>query len=227
MFRRHVNKSSESLNSSRLILNQCLAKSRKTTDNTVLPGRLVFNHCQIVGEVARALMKRMPDWLRAALFPDGSELIAAAHDIGKVSPTFQKKIYTALSQKDETVFSALRAFNPEAEKSWGGHAGVSQATSDALNVGQYIPQILGQHHGFSPNLAVYKATSEVFGGQPWQVQRVELLAQLKQALCIDFPIVKDALQARVLAGLTTVSDWIGSGALCCGGVSVVQRATKC
>jgi CRISPR-associated endonuclease/helicase Cas3 len=27
----------------------------------------------------------------------------------------------------------------------------------------------------------------------------------------EFPAVKDALQARVLAGLTTVSDWIGSG----------------
>jgi len=194
-------------------LNQCLAKSRKTDGNIVLPGRLVLSHCQIVGEVARAMMLRMPDWLRANLFPDGAELIAAAHDIGKVSPTFQKKIYTVLSQKNEAVLSALKAFNADAEKSWRGHGGVSQAAADAQNVGKYIPEILGQHHGFSPNLTMYQATSEVFGGQSWQAQRIELLAQLKQVLGADFPIVKDALQARVLAGLTTVSDWIGSGSL--------------
>jgi CRISPR-associated endonuclease/helicase Cas3 len=159
------------------------------------------------------MLLRMPEWLRDALFPEGSELIAAAHDVGKVSPTFQKKIYSALSQKDEAVLSALKTANPDTEKQWGGHAGVSQATVEAQNVGPYIPQILGQHHGFSPNLAMHQATSEVFGGQVWQVQRTELLVHLKQALATEFPVVKDPLQARVLAGLTTVSDWIGSGAL--------------
>ncbi|MBK9663066.1 MAG: CRISPR-associated helicase Cas3' [Nitrosomonas sp.] len=213
MLGRRMQKSTDSLESSLLPLNQCLAKSRKTNGNIVLPGRLVLSHCQIVGEVARAMMLRMPDWLCAELFPAGAELIAAAHDIGKISPTFQKKIYTALSQKNETVLSALKAFNADAERSWGGHGGVSQAAADAQNVGKYIPEILGQHHGFSPNLTIYQATSEVFGGQLWQAQRIELLAQLKQALDADFPIVKDALQARVLAGLTTVSDWIGSGSL--------------
>ncbi len=208
-----MQKSPESLDSSLLPLNQCLAKSRKTDGNIVLPGRIVLSHCQIVGEVARAMMMRMPDWLRAELFPEGAELIAAAHDIGKVSPTFQKKIYTALSQKNEAVLSALKAFNADAEKSWGGHGGVSQAAAYAQNVGKYIPEILGQHHGFSPNLTIYQAASEVFGGQAWQAQRIELLMQLKQVLGTDFPIVKDALQARVLAGLTTVSDWIGSGSL--------------
>jgi len=178
-----------------------------------MPGRLVLSHCQIVGEVARALMMRMPQWLREALFPDGAELIAAAHDVGKVSPTFQKKIYSALSQKDEAVLLALKASNPDTERQWGGHAGVSQATAEAQNIGRYIPQIIGQHHGFSPNMAMYQASSEVFGGHAWQTQRTELLTQLKQSLGAEFPVVKDALQARALAGLTTVSDWIGSGAL--------------
>ena len=212
MLRRSIQKSHESIDPPLLPLNQCLAKSRKTVDNIVLPGRLVLSHCQIVGEVARALMLRMPNSLRTKLFPSGAELIAAAHDIGKVSPTFQKKIYTALSQRDEAMLLSLRV-NADAEKLWGGHGGVSQATADAQNVGKYIPEILGQHHGFSPNLTMYQATSEVFGGQSWQAQRIELLAQLKQVLAVDFPIVKDLLQARVLAGLTTVSDWIGSGSL--------------
>ena len=213
MIGHHIKKPPESFDSSLLPLSQCLAKSRKTANGTVLPGRLVLTHCQIVGEVARAMIKRMPDWLRAELFPDGSELIAAAHDIGKVSPTFQMKIYTALTQRDEAVFLALKGINAETEKIWGGHAGVSQATTEEHKVGRYIPEILGQHHGFSPNLTIYRATCGSFGGQSWQDQRIELLAQLKQVLGSDFPVVNNALQAKVLAGLTTVSDWIGSGSL--------------
>jgi len=208
-----IQKPTESFNQPPLPLDRCLAKSYKTDSGTVLPGRLVLSHCQIVGEVARAIMSRMPGWLRAALFPDGAELIAAAHDIGKVSPTFQKKIHDALFRQDVLLLASLKAYNAETEKLWGGHGGVSQAAAEATHAGKYIPQILGQHHGFSPNLAAYQAVSEVFGGEPWQAQRVELLAQLKQALGIDFPVVRDALQARVLAGLTTVSDWIGSGSL--------------
>lgn len=208
-----MNKSLELIEICHLPLNQCLAKSRKTTGNSVLPGRLVLSHCQIVGFVARAMIKRMPNWLREAMFPEGAELIAAAHDIGKVSPTFQNKIYSALTQKNESVLSLLKTFNPEIEKQWGGHAGVSQATVEAYGVGRYVPEILGQHHGFSPNVAMYQATCESFGGQVWQEQRTALLAQLKQALRCDFPVVNNALQAKLLAGLTTVSDWIGSGPL--------------
>lgn len=194
-------------------LNQCLAKSRKTNEGTVLPGQLVFNHCQIVGEVARALMKRMPAWLRHELFPEGSELIAGAHDIGKVSPTFQKKIYTALSQPDKIILTSLRTINAQVEKNWGGHAGVSEATTNALKIGEHIPAILGRHHGFSPNLLTHQASSTAFGGDLWNKQRIKLLEQLKQALNTNFPIVKNELQAYVLSGLTTVSDWIGSGML--------------
>lgn len=213
MIGRHMKKSSESFDSSLLPLSQCLAKSRKTTENTA-PGRLVLSHCQIVGEVARAMINRMPDWLRDALFPEGAELIAAAHDIGKVSPTFQKKIYTALTQQDAVVLAALKPFNTETEKTWGGHAGVSQATAKEYKVGRYIPEILGQHHGFSPNLTIYQANCGSFGGQAWQDQRIELLEQLKQVLGTEvFPVVKNDLQAKVLAGLTTVADWIGSGSL--------------
>ncbi len=209
-----MNKLPTSLTTFVLPLNQCLAKSRKSNEGKVLSGRLVLSHCHIVGEVARAIMMRMPCWLREGLFPVGAELIAAAHDIGKVSPTFQKKIYSALSCKDEAVLSTLKAYNPDCEKKWGGHAGVSQATADGASVGRYIPEILGQHHGFSPNVAIYQANSGSFGGQDWQELRIELLAQLKLALNTDkFPVVRSALQARVLAGLTTVSDWIGSGSL--------------
>jgi CRISPR-associated endonuclease/helicase Cas3 len=213
MLGRRIQKSTELFNSPPLRLDQCLAKSRRTGEGTILAGRSVLSHCHIVGEVARAIMTRMPEWLRLALFPAGAELIAAAHDIGKVSPTFQKKIYSALSQKNEAILSSLKGFNAEAERCWGGHAGVSQATVEALKVGKFIPENLGQHHGFPPNLMKFQGSSADFGGELWQAQRLQLLTQLEQVLDANPPVVKNLLQARVLAGLTTVSDWIGSGPL--------------
>jgi CRISPR-associated endonuclease/helicase Cas3 len=193
-------------------LNDCLAKTYKTISGEKLAGRQVLNHCHIVGEVARELLKRMPDWLTAELFPKGSELIAASHDIGKVSPTFQEKLYRGTDGYRNNTKPGLEKFHPESERQWGGHAGVSQAAAQYLKLGKYIPEILGQHHGYSPNVTNL-ATDEVFGGSAWQQRREELVIGLKSALQTEFPVVTDELQARVLAGFTTVSDWIGSGSL--------------
>ncbi|MEI7840953.1 MAG: CRISPR-associated helicase Cas3' [Methylococcaceae bacterium] len=188
-----------------LPLTECLAK----TYDEKQKGRNVLNHCQIVGEVARELIARMPDWLKNDLFPSGSELIAACHDIGKVSPTFQKKIHDALNER----IPELKNIDSKLEKTWGGHAGVSQATAKRLKAGKYIPEILGQHHGFSPNLSGLNAEAEVFGDVAWQQRREELVAELKRLLDCEFPKVNSAEHARILAGLTTVSDWIGSSSL--------------
>jgi CRISPR-associated endonuclease/helicase Cas3 len=201
-----------------LPLEDCLAKTYdEKPKNDEKPkknkGRQVLNHCQIVGEVAKELMERMPEWLRNDLFPVGSELIAACHDIGKVSPTFQKKIHNAVGES----FAELKNADPEKEKLWGGHAGVSQAAANAFlrrhkypkdNI-QNIPKILGQHHGSSPKLS-QSAEHYDFGGETWQQRREELIAQLKAILECDFPGIKSPEHARVLAGLTSVADWIGS-----------------
>lgn len=196
-----------------LALENCLAKSRQSFDGSVRSGRLIVDHCLIVGEVARGMIGRMPGWMRSELFPDGSELVAASHDIGKVSPTFQKKIYSAITSETQNIISHLKDVDSDIEKQWGGHAGVSQATEAGLQVGRYIPEIVGQHHGSPPNLSFYRKNSEVFGGDSWFNRRIELLETIKNTLGVDFPEVKTPLQARVLAGLTTVSDWVGSGSL--------------
>ena len=182
----------------------CLAKSYNN-GIVAVPGHTVLTHCQIVGEVARELIQRYPGTLRNALFPDGSPLAAAAHDIGKVSPTFFNKIMRACS------LETLQGFNPELEKNWGGHAGVSQLTARQLELPKYVPEILGQHHGFSPNLAGMRATDENFGGQVWHQEREQLVAALKSSLNEEWPEIDSVAKARLLAGLTSVADWIGSG----------------
>lgn len=190
---------------------QCPAKTFLTDAGDVTFGRNVFNHCQIVGEVARVLSNRYATPLKAYLFPDGSELVAACHDIGKVSPTFVEKLYRA-SGRGTHSHPSLANVDPGLERQWGGHAGVSQVAAKAMNVPARIPEVLGQHHGYSPPVADKRAHDEGFGGPPWQQERERLVGALKEALQSEWPEALTPTQARVLAGLTTVSDWIGSGA---------------
>ena len=193
-----------------LPLSECLAKSITLADGTCINGVDVATHCRIVGFVAKEIMARMPVWLKDELFPDGSELIAAAHDIGKVSPTFQEKIHRALDYYFPNSLKGLENAHPEIEKQWGGHAGASQAA--IYGTSKFIPEILGRHHGSLPSSPPI-SSDEIIGGTVWQSQRMELVENLKKDLFQTFPEVKNNLHSDVLAGLTTVADWIGSGSM--------------
>ena len=194
-----------------LQLKGCLAKTRVAGGYKRVAGRNVFDHCLIVGAVAKELLARMPAFLRSSLFPEGSELVAAIHDIGKVSPTFQEKIYRGIDCYVPNSLSGLAHINPDMERNWGHHAGISMATAQYLRTGKYIPQIIGQHHGYSPELNGLVAEDQVFGGHPWQERRFELVQNIKAATELQFPIVANVLQTKAISGLTTVADWIGSG----------------
>lgn len=189
---------------------QCPAKTFVTDAGDVTCGRNVFNHCQIVGEVARALVTRYAAPLNAHLFPEGAELVAACHDIGKVSPTFVEKLYRAAGRGIHS-HPSLANVDPGLERQWGGHAGVSQVAAKAMKVPARIPEVLGQHHGYSPPVADKRAHDDGLGGVPWQQERERLVEALKKALQSEWPAALTPTQARVLAGLTTVADWIGSG----------------
>lgn len=187
-----------------LSLDDCLAKTTKLFNGTITKGVSVSTHCQIVGHIARELICRQPKWLRDSLFPTGSELVAAAHDLGKVSPHFQEKIYSAAGE-------LLGIGNTELDNTLGGHAAVSQACLLGSAI-KFIPQILGRHHGASPN-SVGCPDDNIYGGPEWQQNRMSLLANLKNVFGCSWPIVKDENHANALSGLTCVADWIGSGSI--------------
>ena len=132
-------------------------KPGKTQQGQTLPGRDVFSHCCI--SLAKWLAKYcnagLPA-LRKALFPVGAHLVAACHDIGKVSPTFYLKI-----RKHCEVGSlpplANPEHNPDSEQQWGGHAGVSLVAALAMGVPSLLAEVLGQHHGSRPNVGGCRA----------------------------------------------------------------------
>jgi len=190
---------------------QCPAKTYQDRQGVTHLGRNVFNHCQIVGETAKALLARMPAMMRDPLFPAGSALQAAVHDIGKVSPTFFLKLQRAAAGDHASWVQALAGFNGLEERSWGGHAGVSELALAAISGNRYVPRVAGQHHGFNPPEVMLNAHAEQLGGAPWQAERHQLVEALQLAMEEELPAITTPEQARLLAGLTTVADWIGSG----------------
>ncbi|MCC6220532.1 MAG: CRISPR-associated helicase Cas3' [Deltaproteobacteria bacterium] len=188
----------------------CPAKTYLTPDGQIVPGRNVYEHCLIVGRVAEELLCRF-DWKRGKLLlPKEAALVAAVHDIGKVSPCFYEKIRRSLSDPN-SLPATIAALDPKIERNWDGHAGCSHIAAKALSVPNFIPEILGNHHGFSPAIQGYHANDEVFGGSIWQEERKRLVLALQNELGNSWPEIDSYALARVIGGLTTVADWIGSG----------------
>jgi CRISPR-associated endonuclease/helicase Cas3 len=189
-----------------LPLELCLAKTRNDSVGRKA-GINVFGHCVIVGEVAKALIEYTIPAVRNVLFPAGSELVAAAHDVGKICPPFQEKIHRGIDGYQHNSLAGLEKAAPDMEQKWGGHSAVSQAALEECP--KYIPEIAGRHHGFST--IKYPADSEYFGGESWQKIREELITRLKDYFAVDWPQVKGNIHSAALSGLTAVADWIGSG----------------
>ncbi|MDR2178069.1 MAG: CRISPR-associated helicase Cas3' [Treponema sp.] len=190
-----------------LPLSDCLAKSRVLENGEKASGIDVFGHCVIVGEVANALIRYSIPAIRARLFPPGSELIAAVHDVGKLCPSFQEKVRAGMKHYQRNSLPGLENAAPEQEKAWGGHAAVSQAALGGCP--KYIPEIAGRHHGRSTKKC--PPDSDYFGGASWQNLRETLIEQLKAWFDVPWPELKSNTHAALLSGLTCVADWIGSG----------------
>lgn len=189
----------------------------------VLPGRSVKDHCLIVGAIAKELIQLFPPRLRN-LFPDGADLIAATHDIGKLSPSFflrialqtkSQRLATSANQLlNETGFpKSPLAIRDYESAGWGGHPGVSYATVKKMTGQKRLAIIVGQHHGYLPkSLESQNPDQKDFGGPLWEKERERLVEELENIFRTQFPESISISQMQLLSGLTTVADWLGSGA---------------
>ena len=191
-----------------LPLECCLAKTRRLPDGSAeghtVEGRTVMDHSRIAGAVADVLLARLPDTVRA-LFPANAAVAPLLHDVGKVCPTFQEKLYRAVGKPSHRP--ELLGIDPELEKGWGGHAAVSYAVLQALCADQYLAKVVGLHHGRAINH--YSACCGLFGGRRWETAREDLVTRLMEGRA--WPVINGAEQALVLTGLTVTADWIASG----------------
>ncbi len=193
-----------------------ISKTVKTDDGSIVKGIDVETHCKIVGLVAKELLSYYPEWILKKHFPPGSDLIAACHDVGKISPDFQLMIHKSLTSWVKDEYPELAYANAERAKRKENsfHAKVSQSSLTEIldDNDQFIPEIVGKHHGFKPNSSI--RTENAFGGSIWSEQRHLLIQKLLVYFLGEnnkWPSISSFKQSNVIAGLVTVADWIGSG----------------
>lgn len=179
---------------------QCWAKT--TTDGR--PGMSVHEHCRIVGHVAAALLEYLPVSLRIRL-GDNPALIAALHDVGKISPGFQLKYFrAALAELGHALAKRYQSFEEN-------HAAVSELTVADVYGNPVIAQVAGSHHGCRQNNHGQKSDREYQDEDPeWPRQRRLLVQALENEFGPPGCLPRGRQAAILLAGLTCVADWIAS-----------------
>ncbi|MCP4668870.1 MAG: CRISPR-associated helicase Cas3' [Deltaproteobacteria bacterium] len=201
-------------------------------------------HMIDVALVAKELLSAMPHaqkrWLRRFFScPDDQTenwllFFGALHDLGKISPGFQRKCARHIQGRNtkdisdycKNMLSKLKQkgfpFSPIGELEETDHGRITFETLPDLwstahpSVSFAMARMLGGHHGkFPEDRAVQHR--RLAGDVIWNKTRkdaIELLLSLFEVSEEEFPFVgHEFLEApflMFLAGLTSVSDWIGS-----------------
>ncbi len=163
--------------------------------------------------------------------------LAGCHDLGKVSPAFQFQVDNVGQMlAGETLYDLWHRLPDVTRQGKAPHglvtaktmpeflldAGLGKElarTRDASKLAKKLAMIVGGHHGFFPSHEDIKNLNDVLCGTAeegeWQLQRFSqrIFEQLQTYVGLtaeEFPIRCDNAAAMILAGLTTVSDWIAS-----------------
>ena len=184
---------------------ECLAKSLHDG-----PGCNVYTHLHVTCSIFRMLRKIWNGTRKGEFFFPAAEWCAAFHDIGKMTPAFQDKIYRAIRQAEQLPWTA-----PIPEQN-GGHARCSAIVLEACFHKRYseIIRMAGGHHGRFYELRAGDNLNQIdLGGPSWQTMREHLLRELAENLklpeCDPDSISEEMVP--VMLGSVILSDWLSSG----------------
>lgn len=138
--------------------------------------------------------------------------LSGAHDMGKASPGFQKKV-PALSHHTGLEFSD----NDQTRAHGFISAHVLKEALGSCPASVLLGQIAGGHHGIFPRSAELGMGRDTLGNNCWKKARQELLREFANTVGFN---LNQAAQSRgeitdpalvpMLAGFISVVDWIGS-----------------
>jgi CRISPR-associated endonuclease/helicase Cas3 len=188
------------------------------------PGLSVYDHMVNVGCVARHIAESFPEILeRFHLRSSEVGALAALHDIGKISPGFQRKCEKWLEAYDLVTIDRNCVWDTAMESNHGkvSHAVIQTFLSESgidRKSAKYLSTVLGAHHGrlTPPNDRGYrsdKAISETNSRIDWDSTRKENAGMIWRYFAADgmyFEFTDLSPSLWWLAGLTSVADWIGS-----------------
>lgn len=159
--------------------------------------------------------------------PDNESLVrfcgfmAGSHDLGKVSSAFQFQVSdVGQALVGKSLYDLWHSYPATGQKT--PHGTVTAATLPEFltelglkkRLAKKLATIVGGHHGFFPGSADIQAlSSDDVGRGTWSTFRRDIYEQLREfvgLLSTDLPDQCDNATAMLLAGLTTVSDWIAS-----------------
>lgn len=160
--------------------------------------------------------------------------IAGSHDLGKVSPAFQFQV-SAVGKilAGETLYDCWSSLPQIRRKNKTPHGLVTAATLPDflvdLGVGNSLSKrhskrlsrklatLVGGHHGFFPSSSEINSLDSALAGTNdrsiWRQHSLAIFEQLKnfvELTTTDLPNQCDSAASMLLAGLTTISDWLAS-----------------
>ncbi len=167
-------------------------------------GGLVWDYC-----LGPEFRKRL-EWALGSEARTQIVFLAGAHDLGKGSPGFQKKVQE-LSQQSGFPFSRNDQDRPHGIIS--AHI-LNQVLGPASAV---LARIAGGHHGVFPRSAELRMGRDTLGDNGWNTARQDLIQAFADAVKFDLKQAANSANAiadpgavPILAGFISVVDWIGS-----------------
>ncbi|KAB2888799.1 MAG: CRISPR-associated helicase Cas3' [Desulfobulbaceae bacterium] len=196
----------------------------KTTP-TGKPGISVYDHMVNVGCVAKCIAETVPGLLqRFNLSTNVVGSLAALHDLGKISPGFQRKCEAWLENNNLLIIARNGCWDTGTEPDHGkaSHAAIQDflvQQGSARSIAKYVAAALGAHHGrlkYLPNdrgIRPDKLIIDTHSGIDWNAERLQNAQRIweyfQSEICID-ALSGESPAIWWLAGLTSVADWIGS-----------------
>jgi len=194
------------------------------TDSGGHPGISVQDHMVNVGCVASAIAEGLSGLVRRFnLASSQLGVLAALHDLGKISPGFQRKCEAWLEENDLVKIARNGCWDTGMESDHGkvSHAAIMPFLIEAgisRKTAKFVSCLLGAHHGrlTAPNDKGYHprgGISEAHSHIEWDAERManaRLVWDYFAPGDTPFELVEYSPALWWLAGLVSVSDWIGS-----------------
>jgi len=201
----------------------CYAKTQTMPNGDNVPSSDVFTHSCVTGLVSEELSKRVNNADDELL--QLSILLSYIHDVGKISPGFQQKLFPLLQLLPEQIRESVdkmilyetnhAEISDSAFQSWSweavhGPQSKKRPLREKVILNKNLSRlgaVLGTHHGYSsqPRISIESSAEgkdfafDVYGGKVWDSARKRMISNILNFSALNVPKILDTLSRRKLS----------------------------